>query len=63
MVALDHFKQQRPQDAARIFAAMAKDETIPASIRSRSVQMAGALGVDAVQQADGKAGATKEVTQ
>jgi hypothetical protein len=63
MVALAHLKQQKPRDAARIFAAMAKDETIPASIRSRSVQMAGALGVDAVQQADGKAGATKEVTQ
>jgi hypothetical protein len=58
MVALALLKQQKPQEAARIFAAMAKDETIPASIRSRSVQMAGALGVDAVQQ-----GATKEVTE
>jgi hypothetical protein len=58
MVALSHLKQQRPQEAARIFAAMAKDETIPASIRSRSVQMAGALGVDAVQQ-----GATKEASE
>jgi hypothetical protein len=63
MVALAHLKQQKPQEAARIFAAMAKDETLPESIRSRSVQMAGALGVDAVQQADGKAGATKEVTE
>ena len=63
MVALAHLKQQKPQEAARIFAAMANDESLPASIRSRSVQMAGALGVDAVQQADGKAGATKEVTQ
>ena len=60
MVALAYLKQQKPADAARIFAAMAKDESIPASIRSRSVQMAGALGVDAVSQADGKAGATKE---
>jgi hypothetical protein len=57
MVALAYMKQQKPQEAARIFAAMAKDETLPASIRSRSVQMAGALGVDAVQSA------TKEVTQ
>ncbi len=57
MLALAYMKQQKPQEAARIFAAMAKDETVPASIRSRSVQMAGALGVDAVQ------GATKEVTQ
>jgi hypothetical protein len=30
---------------------MARDETVPESIRSRAVQMAGALGVDAVQQA------------
>lgn len=58
MVALAYLKQQKPQDAARIFAAMAKDPTLPETIRSRSVQMAGALGVDAVQQ-----GGTKEVTQ
>jgi len=58
MVAMAYLKQQKPQEAARIFAAMAKDETIPESIRSRSVQMAGALGVDAVQQ-----GRAKEVTQ
>ena len=50
MVALAYLKQQKPQEAARIFAAMAKDQTLPDSIRSRSVQMAGALGVDAVQQ-------------
>ena len=58
MVALAYLKQQKNAEAARIFAAMAKEESIPASIRSRAVQMAGALGVDAVQQ-----GATKEVTQ
>lgn len=63
MVALAYLKQQKPQEAARIFAAMAKDETIPASIRSRSVQMAGALGVDAVQQPEAGPGATKEVTE
>ena len=63
MVALALLKQQKPQEAARIFAAMAKDDTLPESIRSRSVQMAGALGVDAVQQADGKAAAMKEVTE
>ena len=60
MVAVAHLRQQRPQQAAAIFAAMAKDEGLPESIRSRALQMAGALGVDAVQQADGKAGATKE---
>jgi hypothetical protein len=54
MVALAYLKQQKNADAARIFAAMAKDQSIPASIRSRSVQMAGALGVDAVQQGETK---------
>ncbi len=63
MVAVAHLKQQKPQEAARIFAAMAKDEGLPESIRSRALQMAGALGVDAVQQADGKAGANKETAQ
>lgn len=65
MVAVAYLKQQKPQEAARIFAAMAKDEALPPSIRSRAVQMAGALGVDALPQLDAPAagGATKEVTQ
>ena len=48
--------------AAPIFAAMAKDEALPPSMRSRAMQMAGALGVDAVQAEDtGEApAATKE---
>lgn len=62
LVALAHLKQQRPERAAPIFAAMAKDQALPASIRSRAVQMAGALGVDAVQQAgaEGDAAAKEE---
>jgi hypothetical protein len=63
MVAIAHLRQQRPQQAAAIFAAMAKEEGLPESIRSRALQMAGALGVDAVQQADDKAAATKENTK
>ena len=58
LVAVAHLRQQKPQQAAAIFAAMAKDEGLPESIRSRALQMAGALGVDAVQQ-----GETKETTQ
>lgn len=50
LVALAHLKQQQPTQAARIFAAIAKDRTLPRSIRSRAVQMAGALGVDATQE-------------
>lgn len=65
MVAIAYLKQRKPDAAARIFAAMAKDQSVPSSIRSRAVQMAGALGVDAIEQADGAAGgaaATKETT-
>lgn len=62
MVAVAHLKLGRPQQAAPIFAAMAKDETLPESIRSRAVQMAGALGVDAVIEAPA-AGAAKEANQ
>jgi len=66
MVAAAYLKQKQPQRAAPIFAAIAKDDNIPDSIRSRAVQMAGALGVDAVTQAPasgGNAGAAKEATQ
>ena len=51
-----HLRQQRPDLAARVFAALAADETVPESIRSRAVQMAGALGVDAVQQTQATGG-------
>lgn len=66
LVALAYLKQKQPQRAAPIFAALAKDESLPSSIRSRALQMAGALGVDAVSDAAGApkgAAATKEVTQ
>ena len=52
LVAIAHMKQGEPARAAPIFAALAKDEKLPSSIRSRAVQMAGALGVDAVQATD-----------
>jgi hypothetical protein len=65
LVAIAYLKQQKPELAGQIFAAMAKDEAVPQSIRSRAVQMAGALGVDAVQQPGeaGAAAATKEGTR
>lgn len=59
MTASAHLRQNRPDLAAPIFAAMAKEESLPASLRSRAVQMAGALGVDAVQDT----AATKEVSE
>ena len=51
MVALSYLKLNKPQQAAGIFAAMAKDKKLPDTLRSRATQMAGSLGVDAVQEA------------
>jgi hypothetical protein len=51
MSAIAYLKMNRPQDAGRLYAAMAKDKSVPDSIRSRSAQMASSLGVDAVQPA------------
>jgi hypothetical protein len=64
MVAIAYLKQQKPELAAPVFAAMAKDQQVPRSIRSRATQMAGALGVDAVQDPPAAGSqATKEATQ
>ncbi len=62
MVALAHLKQNQPQQAGALFAAMAKAEGVPQSIRSRSMQMASALGIDASEtdQAAEAPVATKE---
>ena len=59
LVAGAYLKLDRPQEAGRLFAAIAKDKKVPDSIRSRAVQMAGSLGVDAVQDVPA-AGATQE---
>jgi hypothetical protein len=50
MVGIAHLKLNRPAEAARIFAAMAKDKQVPESVRSRAGQMAGSLGVDIVDE-------------
>jgi hypothetical protein len=57
MVALSYIRLNKPQQAAGIFAAMAKDKKLPDTLRSRATQMAGSLGVDAVQES---ADATQE---
>jgi hypothetical protein len=59
MVASAYVKLNRPQDAGQLFAAIAKDRKVPDSIRSRALQMAGSLGVDAIQD-NAVAGATQE---
>jgi hypothetical protein len=47
MTALAKIKQGKNDEAARLFAAIAKDKNVPDAIRSRAVQIAGSLGVDA----------------
>jgi hypothetical protein len=47
MTAMALIKQGQKSQAAQLFAAIAKDKTVPDSIRARSVQIAGSLGVDA----------------
>ena len=47
MTAMAYLKQNKRAEAGRLFAAIAADKSVPESIRSRSVQIAGTLGVDA----------------
>ena len=47
MTALAYLKQCKKAEAGRMFAAVAADKQVPRSIRSRAVQIAGTLGVDA----------------
>ena len=48
MVAAAYLKMGKPELAGKLFADIGKDENVPDSIRSRAVQMAGSLGVDAI---------------
>ncbi|HEY4070631.1 MAG TPA: tetratricopeptide repeat protein [Sphingomicrobium sp.] len=47
MTALALVKQGKKQEAGQLFATIAKDKDAPQSIRDRSIQIAGSLGVDA----------------
>jgi len=50
MTAVAHLRMGRRDLAGRLFGEIARDEAVPQSIRQRAVQMAGVLGVDAVDQ-------------
>ena len=52
LVAMAYLKQNKPELAGPLFAAIAKDEDAPRSMRSRARQMAGVLGFDAVVDVD-----------
>ena len=47
LTAMAMLKQGRKAEAGRLFAAIAADNDVPDTIRSRAVQIAGTLGVDA----------------
>jgi hypothetical protein len=48
MLAVAHMRSGKPELAGPLFAAIAKDTTVPASIRARTGQMASMLGVSAL---------------
>ncbi|SOB87323.1 hypothetical protein SAMN06297144_2453 [Sphingomonas guangdongensis] len=54
MTAVAHLRAGRRDLAGRLFGQIAQDDGVPQSIRQRAVQMAGVLGVDAVDQSGEK---------
>lgn len=49
LVAVAHLQAGHKAAAAKIYGLMAADEAIPETLRSRAVQMAGTLGIDAIK--------------
>lgn len=47
LTAMAYLRQNQPERAGKLFAAIAADPQVPATMRSRAVQIAGTLGVDA----------------
>ncbi|MFM9853485.1 MAG: tetratricopeptide repeat protein [Sphingomonadaceae bacterium] len=47
MVAMSYLQMNKPDLAGKLFGDIGKDETVPETLRSRAIQMAGVLGVDA----------------
>ena len=54
MTAIAYMKLGKDNQAGPIFAQIAKQKELPQSLRGRATQMAGALGIDAVQLDDKK---------
>jgi len=53
MVGIAYLKLNRPDLAGPIFARIGRDEHVPASIRTRAIQMAGSLGISALDEQGG----------
>ena len=52
LVGAAYLKQGRNDLAGALFAQIAKDETVPETLRARTRQLAGLLGVDAIEDVD-----------
>lgn len=52
MVAMAYLDQGKNAEAGALFAAISKDKSTPQTLKSRSRQMAGVLGVDAIDDVD-----------
>ncbi|MEM7667264.1 MAG: tetratricopeptide repeat protein [Pseudomonadota bacterium] len=52
LVAIAHLEAGNRSEAGAMFAAIAKDEEAPETLRSRARQMAGLLGVDAIEDVE-----------
>lgn len=50
LVAISYIRMNKPELAAPLYGKIAEDEKLPDTVRSRARQMAGVLGVDAVDQ-------------
>lgn len=59
LVGAAYLKQNRNDLAGPLFAAIARDKDTPESLRNRARQMAGLLGVDAIDDAAKAAGVTQ----
>lgn len=51
MTAMAYIRMNKPDLAGKMFAALAKDEGVPETIRNRSSEMANALGVESARPA------------
>jgi hypothetical protein len=60
MTAIAYMKMGKDNLAGPIFAQIAKQEGLPETLRSRAQQMAGSLGVDAVQLDEKRTGASAD---
>jgi hypothetical protein len=53
MVGIAYLKMNRPDLAGPIFVRIGRDRNVPGSIRTRAIQMAGSLGLSALEEQGG----------